>query len=428
MRSFRLFLTILPFALLAAPLSAHAQSGGMLGGTGAGLLNFSSGALQLVVPAPVVVPPPAVPAKTLGTVTWIDAGRLADTLRIAKPVADLRAVTTDPSGKNVGFYYVSAREKTFAVYRNGRLMQGGDLETLADHQKPLIFRMTASGDLLYALHGTDLYVNATPVSLDRTSFPSIESVQEGGGVLTFAEGGSVISYDIARNTRKTLHRHSGTIESLRREGDTVAYVLRERTGRRMYRDGRRVSARVVENAQNFALSREGDIYFFTKAPRGYALYRNTRSFVIGKGAGAFVGIDPKGRVWHVSYTRLDNRNTVRLQRDRSAKNLLPANIENLELDMAYPDGGYALRAAFFQNPSAFSLVRDGKTLGRSFAFDFPFNDTNGLLVWDGAVVLRVHDGDHWRISVDGEILSNSSLKEAFYARVDGSELIIYATK
>ncbi len=428
MRSLRVFLAVLPFALLAAPLSAHAQSGAALGGTGAGLLNFSSGALQLVVPAPAVVAPPAVPAKKLGTVTWIDAGKLADTLRIAEPVADLRAVTTDPTGKNVGFYYVSAKEKTFTVYRNGRLMQSGDLETLADHQKPLIFRMTASGDLLYVVHGTDLYVNAAPVSLDRTSFPSVHSVYERSGTVTFAEGGNVVAYDVVRNTRRLLHKHAGTIESIRRQGDTVAYTLRERGGVRMYRDGRRVSAKIVENPQNFALSQEGDVFFFTKAARGYALYRNTRSYVTGKGAGAFVGIDPKGHVWHLSYTRLDSRNTIRLQKDRSPKNLLPANVENVELDMGYPDGGYALRAAFFQSPSAFFLVRDGASLGRAFNFDFPFNDTNGLLAWDDVAVLRVHDGNHWRISADGEILSDSRLKEVFFARVHGAELIIYATK
>lgn len=363
------------------------------------------------------------------SVTWIDVSKLIGKFRITEPIADLRAVTTDASGKNVGFYFASGKKKTISVYRNGRLMREDAVETVHDLQKPVVFRMTASGDLLYALHGNDLFVNGVAVSQDGFSFSAgITSVHDEGGVLTFPEGGNVIRYDIKHNVRTVLHRHKGTIEYLRRAGDKIAYVLNDRGVLRMYRNGRRVSPRPVQNPRNFAVNAKGDVYFFTPSARGYALFRNSRSFVTGPGAGAYVDVDPLGRVWHLSYTRKDGETAVRLQRDRSAANMLPRGVGNVELHLAFPDGGYALRAAPASDTSAFSLARDGAYLGEEFQFEYPYNDTHGYVFWDGNVVFRAHDGTRWKAYADGEKLEHGVLRNVWFLRADGDELTVYATK
>jgi hypothetical protein len=403
--------------LLAAP-AAHAQ-----------LIEVGSGgALEFIQDAP--APTPSGETAPARDVAWVDVAKLIDEYRIPEKLADLKGFVTDASGTNAGFYFASGQKGTVSVYRNGRRMQRGTAETLSDFQEPTVFRMTASGDLLYVLRGTDLYLNNKRLSTGTFSFAqSPASVHEHGGLVTFPEGGSVVAYDAARDRKAILHRHAGAIRSLRREGSTVAYVVEERGFLRMYRDGRLVSARGVENPRNFALAPDGTVYFFTKSARGYALFRDSRSMVTGPGDGAFVGIDPRGRVWHVSYVRSAGGNTVRLRRGRSAANLLPGGVENVELLLGYPDDGYAVRASFGDAPEKFYLVRDGDALGESFAFDYPYGENHGFLVLDdGSVAYRAYDGQHWTAFVDSEPLSHATLKNARFLRVDRDGLTVYATK
>lgn len=418
MRSFCMLLFIVAFA--AAP-PAQAQL----------LDTTSSGALQLLQDAPaveeVVVTEESVPAES--TVNWVDVGRLIDTYRIPEKVADLRGVAVDPSGKNVGFFFSSGQKGSFSVYRNGRRMQWGTHESLYDMHEPVVFRMTASGDLVYDLHGTDLYVNSTSVSKGLYSFSEgATSVHEHGGRLTFPEGGNVVSYDIARNKRSVLYKHRGVVRYVRRAGDTIAYTVFERGFSRMYRNGRLVSGRGVENDRNFAISKEGDVYFFTKSARGYALFRNSRSYVTGRGAGAFVDVDPEGRVWHLSYLRIYDTTFVRLQRDRSPIDLLPEGVANVELLLGFHDYGYALRASFEEDPSAFYLVRDGDSMGDAFAFEYPYNDGHGFQFDGGEAIYRAHDGTRWTAYADGEPLRHASLKNAWFTRVKNGQVTVYATK
>ena len=408
-------------ALFAFALPAHAQ-----------LIPASSGALtpepvagtgaETVVPAP----PPPPEAKT----TWVDLARVVDGFRIPEKMADLRAVTVDATGENYGFYFASNPRGVFAVYRNGRLMRKGEIENVYDLQEPVVFRMTASGELLYALHNTDLYVNQATVSEDLFSFSKgVESVHDEGGVLTFPEGGNIVQYDIARDKRKVLFRHLGAVEFMRRKGGTIAYSLRERGFVRMYSNGRRVSTKAVDNPENFAIGNDGAVYYFAKAPRGYSLYRDSRAFVTDKGNGAYVEVDPDGHVWHYSYVRIGGRTTVTLRKDRSATNLLPKDAANVELDLLFPaDGGFAGRVALAQDPTHFQLLRDGKAVGEEFSFDYPNNDAHGLKDMDGSVVLRAFDGNAWRVHKDGVRLEHASLRKVWFYRVEGNELTVYATR
>lgn len=416
MRSFCTFLFIVAFVITP---SAHAQ-----------LIDSGTGGLEYIQPAPVeetVEPEVAEPAYD---VEWVDAAKLIEAYRIPEKLADLRGVAADASGKNVGFYFVSGQKGTYAVYRNGRRMTRGTTESLPDLYEPTVFRMTASGDLLYAVRGKELYVNNKNVSSGMFQFSAgATSVHEHGGMLTFPEGGNVVTYDIAKDRKITLYKHAGAIQYVRRSGGTIAYTVLERGFVRMYRNGRRVSVRGVENPKNFAVSATGDVYFFTKAARGYALYRNSRSMVTGPGAGAYVDIDPKGRVWHLSYVRSAGATVVRLQRDRSAADLLPEGVANVELLLGYPDGGYALRAAFDDDTQKFYVVRDGDVVGEPFAFEFPFGDTRGFLpVEGGSIAYRAYDGQRWSAFVDGEKLSHATLKNARFIRVDGDRVTVYATK
>ena len=421
MASVHVIRATLALALLALSVPASAQ-GLLPASSGALRLELESGTGETVVPAP---PPPPAPTQS-----WVDVARVIDGLRIPEKIADLRAVTADASGKNLGFYFASNSKGVFSVYRNARLMQKGVIENVYDLQEPAVFRMTGSGDLLYALHGTDLYVNQTSVSRDLYSFAKgVDSVHEEGGVLTFPEGGDIVRYDIARDRRSILFRHLGSIEYMRRKGDTIAYTLRERGFVRMYRDGRRVSTKAVDNPENFAIGKEGEVYYFTKAPRGYALYRDARAYVTDKGNGAYVEVDPDGHVWHYAYVRLDRRTTVSLRRDRSSDNLLPKDAVNVELDLTFPgDGGFAGRVAFAKEPTHFWLVRDGQALGQPFLFEYPLNDMHGMDVLGDAIVLRAFDDSRWRILMDGEKVTHAKYRKAWFHSVNGNELTIYATR
>lgn len=363
-------------------------------------------------------------------VQWVDIAHKIDAFRIREPLADLRAVTVDASGQNYGFFFASARAKDFVVYRNGRRMVRGNIESSYELDHPVIFRMTASGDLLHAIHATQLYVNNTLVSTGDYSFAvGVESVQDHGGRLTFPEGGNVVEYDIATGMRRMLYRHTGSIVMLRRSGETIAYTLRERGGSvRMFRNGRRVSARVVENPYNFAVAKNGDVYFFTKAARGYALYRNGRSYVTGRGAGAYVAVDPNDVPWHLAYQRRDGVNDVALHKGRSAANLLPSSVANIELFLLFVDGGYAVRASLHDDPTIFHLVRDGKAYDDAFFFEYPYRDFNGLTDVNGSVVVRMFDGGEWRISADGVRLVDAQLSTVWFYRVQNGILKVYATK
>lgn len=409
------------FCLSALAVPAHAQ-----------LIPASSGAFILESDAgsgaEVIVPNPEAPPRA-ATQSWVDVAKKIDQFRIQESFADLRAVTVDPSGENFGFYFASGKQGLFTVYRNGTVMKRGEVESVHDLQEPVMFRMTGSGDLLFAVHGTDLYVNKQLVSEDSYSFAKgVTSVHDEGGILTFPEGGNVILYDIAREKRKILYRHVGSIEYLRRKGDTIAYTLREKGFVRMYRDGRRVSTKAVENPENFAVDSQGAVYFFTKAPRGYSLQRDTRSFVTGKGDGAYVDVDSLGHVWHLSYIRLDRRTVVRLQRDRSGDNLLPPDVSNVELYLLFPDGGYAVRGAFSDAPTHFWLIRDGKEHGQPFLFEYPHNDLHGMAMYGDTIVLRAFDDNQWRILRDGEKVTHTTFKKAWFYRVIGEELIVYASR
>lgn len=413
----RAFIALLPVFLLSAP-SAHAQ-----------LIDTGTDALQYIAPAPEETVVTEAEAETAYDVEWFDVAKMIDQYRIPEKAADLRGVTTDASGKNVGLYFASGQHGTYAVYRNGRRMVHGTTQSLVDLQEPAVFRMTASGDLLYAVRGTELYVNNKNVSSGLFQFTNATSVHEHGGVLTFPEGGSVQSYDIAKDRKITLYKHAGAIQYVRRAGATVGYTVLERGFVRMYRDGRRVSVKGVENPKNFAVSATGDVYFFTKAARGYALYRNNRSMVTGPGAGAYVDVDPKGRVWHVSYVRAAGGTVVSLRRDRSAANVLPEGIANVELLLGYPDNGYAVRAAFDDDVEAFYVVRDGDVVGGKFPFDFPYADTHGFLPVDGgSIAYRAYDGQYWGAYVDGEKLAHATLRNARFIRTDGDRVTVYATK
>lgn len=404
--------------LLAFAVPAHAQ-----------FIEASSGALQDDAPPPVVeTVVPQAPGRQPKQ-EWVDVARVLNALRITDNLADLRAVTVDRTGKEYGFYFVSQQKGLFTVYRNGRVMQQGEIESLYDIQEPTVFRMTASGQLLYALHGTDLYVDQKQVSNDAFSFSKgVDSVHDEGGVLTFPEGGTVIRYDIAKDKRSILYKHLGSIEYLRRDGGYVAYALREKGFVRMYKNGRRVSTKPVENPENFAIGKQGEVYFFTKAARGYSLFRDTRSFVTGKGDGAYVAVDADGHVWHMSYVRLDRRTVVSLQKDRGGVNLLPPGVTNVELFLTLVDGGYAARASFADDPSAFFLVRDGKVLGEPFLFEYPYNDTHGIAPWIDSLVLRAFVDGRWKILSDGETVDHASLKRAWSYRINGDVLTVYATK
>lgn len=405
---------VLSFLVLAVP--AHAQ-----------FIEASSGALQDDVASPVLEE--VVPSAPDPKQEWVDVARVLNGFRITENIADLRAVTVDETGKEYGFYFASAKKGLFTIYRNGRVMKKGDVESLYDLQEPTIFRMTASGRLLYALHGTDLYVDQKLVSDDGFSFSKgVDSVHDEGGVLTFAEGGSVVRYDIAKDRRTILHTHLGSIEFLRRDGGTVAYTLREKGFVRMYKNGRRVSTKPVENPENFAIGKQGEVYFFTKAARGYSLYRDTRSFFTGKGDGAYVAVDNDGHVWHLSYIRLDRRTIVSLYRDREGVNLLPSNVANAELSLSFFGGGYATKVSFSDDPTAFFLVQDGDVLGESFQFEYPYNDMHGMRPWLDSLVTRAYTDGRWRILSDGESLGHASLSRAWFFRVQGEILTIYATR
>lgn len=375
-----------------------------------------------------ILPTPVAETSSISPV-WIDAARLIDTYRIPEKVADLRGITTDPTGANVGFYFSSSRKGTFAVYRNGRRMQRGVNTSMYDLQEPTIFRMTASGDLLYDLHGTDLYVNATPVSLGAYMFSlGVSSVHEHGGLVTFPEHGKVVAYAIARNTRTVLYQHEGEIQFMRRAGGNIAYTVLRHGRVTMYRNGRIVSAKDVDNPTNFALSRNGDVYFFSKVPRGYALYRNARPFVTGKGNGAYVDIDPEGHAWHLSHVRTPSKSTIHLRKDRSVAEYLPAGVANAELYFGFLQDGYALRASFLDDPSAFYLIRDGAEVGDAFFFDYPYNDRHGFIVGESNVIFRGFDGERWRATIDGTTVDHPSLKQVFFLRMQDGVLTIYATK
>jgi hypothetical protein len=414
----RAFLALLPFLVLAAP-SAHAQ-----------LIESGTGGLEYIAPAQeeeAVVTEAA--AEPTYDVEWFDVAKMIDQYRISEKASDLRGVTTDAAGKNVGFYFASGQKGTYSVYRNGRRMASGTTESLVDLQEPAVFRMTASGDLLFAVRGKELYVNNKNVSSGVFQFSNATSVHEHGGVLTFPEGGNVVTYDIAKDRKITLYKHAGAIQYLRRAGGTIAYTVLERGFTRMYRDGRRVSVKGVENPKNFAVSATGDVFFFTKAARGYSLYRNNRSMVTGPGAGAYVDIDRKGRVWHLSYVRSAGGTVVRLHRDRSTANLLPEGVANVELLLGYPDDGYAVRAAFDDDTQSFYVVRDGDVIGGKFTFDFPYADTHGFLpVEGGSIAYRAYDGQRWGAYVDGEKLAHATLRNARFIRTDGDRVTVYATK
>lgn len=411
-------MAILCSLLLLSALSsvpAFAASGDVTTGTG------STAGSGVVIPVSTV-------SKTVDA-TWIDVSDVIDRLRIPEKITDLKAVTTDAAGKNYGFYFASARTQKFAVYRNGRRVLSGDNESPYDLQKPVVFRMTGSGDLLYAVHSTDLYVNNAPVSLDGYSFGmGVGSVHDEGGVLTFPEGGNVVEYDVHTGKRRTLYRHKGVIQFLRRTGKTIAYTLQERGVTRMVRNGRKVTTRVIDNPANFAVSDAGDVYYFAKTARGYALYRNARLYVTGKGGGAFVDLDPSGNVWHLSYIRRGNDTDVRLEKNRERKNLLPTDAANVELSLLFPDGGYAVRAAFSDDPALFQLVRDGGAVGDAFPFAFPYNDTHGLALLGDTVILRAFGNGAWKILADGEPLTNPTFKNPLFFRIAGDALTIYALK
>lgn len=406
-------------AILSAPSFAHAQ-----------LIDASSGALRFDVPAeavsdwPTIVPDPV----PLPEPEWVDLGRVIDALRIPEKPADLRAVTVDAAGKNYGFYFASQKKEAIAVYRNGRRMVSDDLETLADLAKPTVFRMTASGDLLFALHGADLYVNETPVSLDQpgTWYAATQSVVDEGGRLFFPEGGSVVEYDVKTATKRTLYRHPGNVLMVRKAGSSFAYTVREGTAARMYRNGRRVSAVSVANPHNFDLSKAGDVYYFAAVPRGYALYRNARAYATGKDAGAFVQVDPSGAVWHLSYAPGNPRTNLRLRKNRSTANLLPKDAVNMEMSLLFLGGGYAARVSFASEPTHFFLVRDGEKTENAFLFEPPYSDTHGLRRRRDAVVLRAFDEGQWRILQDGVPMVHPTLKRALFFAVDGEKLTIYA--
>lgn len=413
----RAFFAFLAAFFLAAP-SAHAQ-----------LIELGTGGLKYIPPAQEVTVVPEAEPEASYDVEWIDAAKMIDAYRIPEKVADLRGVTTDASGRSAGFYFASTQKGTYAVYRNGRRMTRGTTQSLADLQEPAVFRMTASGDLLFAVRGTELYVNNKNVSSGLFQFTNAASVHEHGGMLTFPEGGNVVTYDIANDRKIALYKHAGAVQYVRRAGGTIAYTVLERGFVRMYRDGRRVSVRGVENPKNFAVSPGGDVYFFTKAARGYALFRNNRSMVTGPGAGAFVDVDPKGRVWHLSYVRSAGGTVVSLRRDRSAADLLPAGVANVELLLGYPDNGYAIRAAFDDDTEGFYVVRDGDVIGEKFSFDFPYADNRGFLEVDGGgIAYRAYDGQHWSAFVDGEKLAHATLKNARFIRTDGDRVSVYATK
>jgi hypothetical protein len=412
-------LLIAGFCLITTPADAQFIT---VGTGGLHLLHDIPEAANTIVPA-------IEAASDDPEIEWIDVTKMIDQYRIPEKMADLRAVTVDSSGKNAGFYFASGTKKSITVYRNGSLMQKGYAESVYDLEKPVVFRMTASGDLLYALNGTDLYVNATPVSNDRYSFTiGVESVHEQGGLLTFPEGGNIVTYDIASDRKTVLHAHKGAVQYVRRSGDTVAYTLRERTGVHMYRDGRIVSTKHVENPHNFAASPSGDVYFFVKASRGYALYRNARSYVTGKGAGAYVDVDEDGHIWHVSYAQTFGKTTVRLQRDRSPVNHFPGGVVNVELLLEFLADEYVIRASFADDPSTFFLVRDGEITGNSFVFEYPYNDTHGFLLFDDGVVFRAFNGGRWKAFVDGIPLRHPRLNTVWFVRVVDGALSVYATK
>jgi hypothetical protein len=146
------------------------------------------------------------------------------------------------------------------------------------------------------------------------------------------------------------------------------------------------------------------------------------------GNGAYVDIDPDGHIWHLSYVRSLAKVTIRLQKDRSTLDVLPADVANAELFFGFVEGGYLLRASFIDNPSAFYLIRDGAVIGESFFFEYPYNDMHGFVVSDTHVVLRGFDGKQWRAYVDGEPLSDAALKSIFFMRMHDGVLTIYAKK
>ncbi len=416
--------------LSALSFSAHAQSSGDV------LPAAATGAIQLIDGGGSGVVVEQSGSDDAGFLpseerrTWVDVGRVIDAFRIPEKLADLRGVTVDASGANYGFYFASASKRTFAVYRNGRIMARGDTENTHDLQVPVVFRMTGSGDLLYALHGTDLYVNAAPVSLDAFSFSaSVDSVHDEGGILTFPEGGDIVRYDVKAHERSVLYSHEGSVEFLRRSGDTIAYTVRHRGIVRMVRNGRRVSARAVDNPRNFAVDGSGNVYYFTKSARGYSLYRNGRAYATGKGAGAYVAVDPHGVVWHLSYIRGRNDTTVvGLRKGRSPANLLPERTDNAELFLHFQARGeFAMRASF-AGSSDFYLVEGDGPHGKPFRFDYPHNDMGGFVEWGGWIVMRAHDGAVWRAYAHGEPLSHASFRNVWAVRSDGEELTIYATR
>ena len=410
---------VLSFCACAMPTGGRAQ----------GLSDASSGALlpETAAAEPVVAPVMESPVVDPGA-TWVDIAKVVDSFRITQSLRDLRAVTVDATGRQYGFYFASPQKKTFAVYRNGLLVKQGDIESASDFQKPTMFRMTASGDLLYALHGTDLYVNGVSVSSDSYTFSKgVTSVHDEGGVLTFPEGGSIVSYDIHTGKRTVLYSHTGTIEYMRRSGATIAYTLRNRAVR-MYKNGRLVSGKGVENPENFAIGSRGEVYFFTKSARGYALFRDARPYVSGRGAGAYVDVDPQGHVWHMSYAESARSTDVRLYKDRSGLNVLPSGIDNAELYVFFPHtDSFALRASTV-NEEEFRLVDNGRVIGEPFTFSYPYNDTYGFALWNGSVVMRAYDGAIWRAYVGGKPLSSPSFRNVWFVRSGEDGLTVYATK
>lgn len=420
MRLFRILASVLALSSLSAtPVSAQLIDDGS---SGLRLIQDVPAAETPVEPAPARAPAPHV--------EWVDVAKVIDGFGIPEKLADLRGVAVDGTGENFGLYFASVTRETFTVYRNGRRMLTNKIESIYELKEPVVFRMTGSGDLLYAVHGTDLYVNGAPVSIGGFSFNTgAESVVENGGILTYPDGGSIMEYDIRHGTKKTLYRHAGAIQYMHRQGSTIAYALLSGGVTRMYRDGRRVSARAVENPYNFTLSPEGDVYFFTKAPRGYALFRNTRSYMTGVGQGAYVAVGPDGQPWHISYVKNDDgTNVVRLQRGRRRTDVLPAGIGNLELLLAFPGRGYAVRAAYDDSIDDFYLVRDGDALGSSFLFEHPYNDTHGFTVIGNSVSFRAYDGTRWRAYLDGVPLLHESLDTVLTLRADGDTLVVYAAK
>ncbi len=266
------------------------------------------------------------------------------------------------------------------------------------------------------------------VSNDPTSsyywVPNIVAIT---GAVIYPESTTIKKYDFATKKSTVLYKVGEYPQMVRLQGKDVYYSA----GAAIYKNGKAVSTYPVSDTYNWLPSSAGDLYYFTSLRGGssYALMKNNKAMLSGKGNGSFLFEAPNGDIWHAGYNWGSYGTEVTLYRNKTKVNDKP--FANMEGWMTFDGTHYAVRVdANVNEPGELRLMKDGILVGEPFFFGDATNDRSGVQFGPQGKTYMRNNNDLFTFALyeDGTPILTQQLETVYYFHATKDGVKVYAKK